>query len=142
MPGRPQSGGTRHRSAPFARFVLAFRPMPPLILIVDDEAIIREVLGVFLEDEGYRVAEAPDGAAALDVVERQPPDLILSDVMMPHVDGPELLRRLRARGVAVPVILLSAGSASVDLPGVRLVRKPFDVEQVVREVGSSLGGTA
>ncbi|HEY7033323.1 MAG TPA: response regulator [Thermomicrobiales bacterium] len=104
--------------------------MPRTILVVDDDRPIADVLADLLCDEGYDVRTAYDGQAALREFEREPVDLILSDVSMPRLDGPALIRQLRARGRAVPVILMSAVYQDVDLPGVEFVPKPFDVGQV------------
>ena len=76
-----------------------------VVLVVDDEHGIRLLLRRYLEREGYRVVEAADGAAALAVLATQPIDLAVVDVMMPKVDGFELVRQVRARS-DLPVILL------------------------------------
>lgn len=109
-----------------------------MILVVDDEPLIREVLGELLADEGYLVGRAADGQEALDQVDARPPDLIVSDVTMPRIGGVELVRRLRARGLSVPVILVSANYAMVDLPGVRFVAKPFDFDHLMDVIERSL----
>jgi excisionase family DNA binding protein len=80
-----------------------------LILIVDDDARLREFVRVNLEMEGYAVREAADATEGLAALEDEPPDLILLDVMMPQVDGWEMLRRVQERhGVGtIPVIMFS-----------------------------------
>src|SRR5215216_829119 len=97
------------------------------ILVVDDDRPIADVIGDLLCDEGYDVRIAYDGQAALDALECRPVDLVLSDVMMPKLDGPGLVRSLRERDNPVPVILMSAVYQDVDLPGVEFIPKPFDV---------------
>lgn len=97
------------------------------ILVVDDDRPIVAVLVDLLCDEGYDVRAAYDGQAALREIEREPVDLVLSDVSMPKLDGPSLVRRLRERGEDVPVILMSAVYQDVDIPGVEFVPKPFDI---------------
>jgi DNA-binding response OmpR family regulator len=97
------------------------------ILVVDDDRPIAEVLADLLCDEGYDVRTAYDGQAALREIKRQPVDLILSDVSMPRLDGPALVRRLRERGESTPVILMSAVYQDIDIPGVEFVPKPFDI---------------
>jgi DNA-binding NtrC family response regulator len=82
--------------------------MQPHLLIVDDEPDLRWVLRGLFEDEGFEVQEAGDGQEALQIVERREPDVVLSDMRMPHVSGLQLLRELRARKPELPVILLSA----------------------------------
>jgi DNA-binding response OmpR family regulator len=105
------------------------------ILVVDDERTICDVLSDLLDDEGYDVSRAYDGVTALALAERQRPDLVLSDVMMPGLDGVSLTRRLRDRGLRMPVVLMSAVYADVDLPHVRFIPKPFDVDDVLAVVG-------
>jgi DNA-binding response OmpR family regulator len=104
------------------------------ILIVDDERLICDLLAELLEEEGYRVVRAYDGASGLAAAELRKPDLILSDIMMPGIDGVTLIRRLRERGVRAPALLMSAVYADVDLPRVRFVPKPFDVDEIVKVV--------
>ena len=91
-----------------------------------------------LFDEGFRVRSAPDGRHALDQVAFEPPALILSDVSMPHMDGTEMVNRLRARGHRTPVILISARYQAVDLPGVRFLPKPFDLDQLMDAVAQDI----
>lgn len=113
--------------------------MPPTILVVDDEPDIARTLAELFADEGYRVRRAHDGRQALDLIDRDPPDLVVSDVRMPLVDGVTLARRLRDRGDRTPVVLMSAGYAAVDLPGIRFVPKPFDLDHLLEVVGRVIG---
>jgi excisionase family DNA binding protein len=112
----------------------------PLVLIVDDDARLREYVRVNLEMEGYTVREAGSAEEGLSVLEEAaPPDLVLLDVMMPHMDGWEMLRRVQERhGVgAIPVIMFSgmvderaAGDASAR--GARgFVGKPFNPQELI-----------
>src|SRR5262245_43878686 len=78
--------------------------LSPTILVVDDEPAIRELAVSILADEGYVVLQANDGLAALDVVQRGGVDLVLSDIMMSRLDGYGLVRHLRQRGYALPVV--------------------------------------
>lgn len=112
--------------------------MPPLILVADDEPDIRDLLATLLGDEGYRVHCVHDGQQLLDHVAVESPDLIVSDVRMPRVDGLELIRRLRAAGVGVPVILISAHHSAACQPGVRFVPKPFDLAHLAGVVSDAL----
>ena len=114
---------------------------PPLILVVDDEPTLREALVELLSDEGFRVRAAPDGQQALDQVAAEPTDLIISDITMPNMDGPTMISRLRERGDAMPVILISAAYVALDLPGVVYIRKPFDIDHVVATVVGCLAET-
>lgn len=78
------------------------------VLVVDDDPAVREALVSSLRSEGYEVAEAGDGVAALRQVEREKPDLVVLDVLMPRMDGLTACRRLRARGEWLPVLMLTA----------------------------------
>ena len=111
----------------------------PTVLVVEDEPAIREVVADRLQDEGYAVRQASDGLQAIDELQADSIDLVLSDVRMPRLDGPSLARRLRGRGHAVPVVLMSAIDVEVDLPGVRFLPKPFDRDHLLHVVGSALG---
>ena len=113
------------------------------ILVVEDEPPIRELLTELLLDEGYDVLSAPDGIAALEILAGRLPDLLITDAMMPGLDGSGLVRRMRAdpRTAAVPVLLISAvpRPASVDLDGVGFLPKPFDLDRLLREIEARLG---
>ena len=109
------------------------------VLVVDDEPAIREVIATLLEDEGYLVRHAKDGLEALDAINGDRIDLIVSDVVMPRLDGSSLVRKLRLRGHLTPVVLMSAVYADVDLPGVRFVPKPFEIDRLLGTVASALG---
>jgi two-component system response regulator MprA len=113
----------------------------PTVLVVEDEPAIREAVADLLEDEGYAVRQAADGLEAIDELRVDDVDLVLSDVRMPRLDGPSLARRLRRRGQAVPVVLMSAVDVEVDLPGVRFLPKPFDRADLLHVVGSALGAS-
>ena len=79
------------------------------ILIVDDEPSVRDVMATVLIDAGYSVQTAADGHIALEIIDDAPPDLIITDVMMPNLDGWALLDHARERNPTLPVILMSAG---------------------------------
>jgi len=80
----------------------------PLVLVVDDEATVRQALERALRLEGFAVSTAAGGRAALEEVEARPPAVVVLDVMMPDLDGVSVVRRMRADGVDVPVCILSA----------------------------------
>lgn len=109
------------------------------VLIVDDEPSIRDVLGEYLAAAGFQIALAADGPSALRLAERQPPDLVVLDIMLPGMDGLEVLARLRETS-AVPIILLTARDAESDkLIGFEVgaddyVTKPFSPREVVKRV--------
>ncbi|MGE4427815.1 MAG: response regulator transcription factor [Solirubrobacteraceae bacterium] len=84
------------------------------VLLVDDDPAVLRMLERTLAAEGYDAAVAPDGGAALVAVERSVPDVVVLDVAMPGLDGLEVCRRLRAKGLGVPVLLLTARDAIED----------------------------
>lgn len=112
--------------------------VPPLILIADDESVIRDVLASLLAEEGYRVHTVSDGAEALDYLVLHRPDVIVSDIKMPRMHGLTLVERIRAEGHEMPVILISTWTPPAGIPGVHFVRKPFDLDQVTDAVKASL----
>ena len=113
-------------------------PVIPTVLVVEDEPTIRELMAILLEEEGYAVRQATDGLEAWETVEQYPVDLILSDVKMPRLDGASLAQRLRARGNPLPIVLMSAVYAEVDLPGVRFLRKPINCEHLLDIIAAAL----
>ena len=114
------------------------------LLIVDDEDNLRSMLRAALRHHGFEVTEAADGRAALDAVERDRPDLIVLDVMMPELDGFEVCRRLRAAGDDTPVLFLTARDAAEDRVsgftkgGDDYVTKPFSLEELVARIRAIL----
>ena len=116
------------------------------ILVVDDEANIVELARIYLEQEGFRVQSAADGATALELVARQPPALMVLDLMLPAVDGWEVCRRIRADKAArdLPIIMLTARDEDVDkIVGLELgaddyVTKPFNPRELVARVRAIL----
>lgn len=113
------------------------------ILVVDDEQIVREVVASYLRRAGYRTLEAADGVRAREIVERDPPNLVVLDVMLPGVDGLELLRWLRTRS-DLPVIMLTARGEEADrIVGLELgaddyVTKPFSPRELSARVRTVL----
>ena len=111
----------------------------PLVLIVDDDERLREFVRVNLEAEGYNVREAGSAEEGLAALEAEPPDLILLDVMMPQVDGWEMLRRVQERhGVgAIPVIMFSgkvdehAADEAASRGAQGFIGKPFDPRSLI-----------
>jgi len=125
--------------------------MPHKVLIVDDQADIRDIARVGLElTTDWEVQVAAGGEEALEIAGRERPDVILLDVMMPHMDGPTAVRALRANPATfdIPVILLTArmlsedGSDLAELAISGLLSKPFDPMALAESVSSLLGWTA
>ncbi len=118
----------------------------PHVLIVEDEAPQREVLGYNLEAEGFRTTKAEDGEEALLMVEEETPDVIVLDWMLPNVSGIEVCRRLKTRPETrnVPIIMLSARSEEVDkVRGLETgaddyVVKPYSVSELMARVRTQL----
>ena len=113
------------------------------VLVVDDEPHIRTVLRGYLEADGFAVTDAADGEAALAALRGDPPDLVLLDVMLPGIDGLEVLRQLRTFTDAY-VILITAKAEEVDkLVGLGVgaddyVTKPFSPREVTARVKAVL----
>jgi excisionase family DNA binding protein len=112
---------------------------PRTILIVDDDPRLREFVRVNLEMEGYLVREAANAEEGLAALDEEPPDLILLDVMMPQMDGWEMLQRVQERhGVgSIPVIMFSGKVDEKDLEGAQrrgaqaFIGKPFNPQQLI-----------
>lgn len=119
------------------------------ILVVDDEEDIRRFLGTVLKEKGYEVLLAAEGEEALELAGREQPHLVLLDIMMPAMDGWEVLRRLKADAVTaeIPVALVSARTearARALAEGARVVdfvEKPFSLHDLVRRIEGVFRGT-
>ncbi|MDQ2104222.1 response regulator [Azospirillum isscasi] len=118
--------------------------LPLRVLVVDDEPPIRRFLRTTLSAQGYDIAEAEDGAKALEEVRRRPPDLLVLDLGLPGVGGLEVIRRLRGDGVATPIIVLSsradeAGKVeALDLGADDYVTKPFGMDELLARIRAAL----
>ncbi|WP_309895519.1 response regulator [Archangium sp.] len=111
------------------------------LLIVDDEVAILEALTDILSVEGYEVATAANGAEGLKRAGEARPDLILLDLMMPVMDGQEMLRRLKESPDlrTIPVVVMSAGRVSKsELQGSRFLAKPFELDDLLDTVSAEL----
>ena len=112
--------------------------MPRKILVVDDDRSLCDLITDLLTGEGYEVTCAHDGLEALAAIEGDPPDLILSDVWMPRLDGLGLAARLAERRLGIPVVLMSAAHRPRQPLGQAFVPKPFDIDLLVGVVGRAL----
>ena len=116
----------------------------PHILIVDDEETVRDMVSDALRFAGFEVSGAPDAVAALNIVLKTQPDLLVVDINMPGMNGHELLQHLRKQGNHTPVILLTARQAFEDMvDGLRsgaddYVRKPFRLEELLLRIEAVL----
>jgi two-component system OmpR family response regulator len=117
------------------------------ILVVDDEPSIVDAVATSLRYEGFGVDEAVNGRLALSSAQENPPDLIVLDVMLPDLDGLEVTRRLRADGIRVPILFLTARDAVEDrvagltVGGDDYVTKPFALAEIVARVHAILRRT-
>lgn len=118
------------------------------ILVVDDEFGIIDALSMLLEDEGYRVVTAPNGKLGLERLKEHKPDLVLIDVMMPIMNGPEMLRKMRSEMAFkhTPVILVTAAPESDAVRDAQqekevsaVLRKPFDFRDLMRLISRVIG---
>ena len=118
-------------------------PNGPVVLIVDDEPALSESIQYSLEQEGFRAVIASDGEAALELVRRDPPALILLDLMLPSLSGLDVCRAVRAES-AVPIIILTAKDSESDkVAGLELgaddyVTKPFSMRELMSRVRAQL----
>ena len=117
--------------------------MSAKIVVVEDEEDVAELIRHSLESQGYRVEVRADGLSALEAVRREPPDLLLLDVMLPGMDGKDVCRVIR-RDYDFPIIMISARSTEVDkVIGLEVgaddyIAKPFGVLELVARVRSAL----
>jgi two-component system, OmpR family, response regulator ResD len=113
------------------------------VLVVDDEPMVRDVLARYLKKEGYEVDVAEDGEQALHSFAATAPDLVLLDLMLPRVDGLEVLRRMRERAPTAVIMLTAKGEETDRVVGLELgaddyVTKPFSPREVVARVRTVL----
>jgi DNA-binding response OmpR family regulator len=118
----------------------------PHVLLVDDDGRLREIVGMALEDEGYRVSGAESAEEAIAVLEKDEPDLMILDVMLPGRDGFELSREIRKRS-PLPILMLTAKTDTVDVVvGLEsgaddYVTKPFVTKELVARIRALLRRT-
>ena len=116
---------------------------PLKILVVDDEPPIRKLLRMGLSTQGYEILEAPNGKASLDLLS-QNPDLVILDLGLPDMQGLELLRMIRARNEAVPIVVLSSRGDEVgkvqalDLGADDYITKPFGMDELLARMRAAL----
>lgn len=117
---------------------------PLHVLVVDDEPAIRRFLRTSLDVQGYRVSEAADGGEALDMMRRNAVDVLVLDLGLPGIDGFEVIRRLRAAGQTVPIVVLSSRDdergkvEALDLGADDYVAKPFGIDELLARIRAAL----
>lgn len=110
------------------------------ILIVDDEYLVADILGYALEDEGYMVVKAGNGKRGLEILDRERPELVITDFMMPGMNGLEFAQAIRSKPQTthLPIILMSGAQASIGRqnPGLfeAVFDKPFAMDSVISKV--------
>jgi len=120
---------------------------PINVLVVDDEAVLAEMVSMALRYEGWNIATAGDGSSALESARSQRPDVVVLDVMLPDMSGLDVLRKLREQNPQLPVLLLTAKDAVEDriagltAGGDDYVTKPFSLEEVVLRLRALLRRT-
>ncbi len=123
---------------------LTLDPQGVRVLVVDDEAYITDLIATGLRFVGFEVDTAADGREALAKVAATRPDLVVLDITMPHMDGLEVVERLRRDGVTTPVVFLTARDAPVDrVKGLHLgaddyITKPFSLDELLARIEAIL----
>ena len=121
----------------------------PRILIIDDEPLIRNVLRQMLERAGYEIIDAPDGEAAMKLIQHESADLVITDILMPEKDGLETIIDLKRRFPEIKIIAMSGGGyigpedylhMAVKLGVVRTFNKPIEREDLLAAVREILDG--
>lgn len=119
------------------------------ILVIDDDARLREMLRLFLERAGHEVREAPEGAEGLAAYRQRPADVVLCDLFMPGVDGLDTIRALQNEPVPTRVVVITGGGiknredalpAALRLGAAVALRKPFDPPELLAAVDAALRG--
>jgi DNA-binding response OmpR family regulator len=114
------------------------------ILIADDDELIRELIGLYLRNEGFLTSDASNGTEALAIIDEAAVDLVILDIMMPHMDGWELCREIRRRNPELPLLMVTAkGEPGQRVKGFQLgtddyMTKPFEPLELVLRVKALL----
>ncbi len=147
LPVLPANLVERPREPP--RLGAAAAPAGATVLVVDDEPAVRAIAARILKRAGFRILQAPDGAGALELIDRHgPPNVVLTDVMMPGISGAELARRLKERWPGLPIVFMSGYSAEdLHRQGATategdLIQKPFMPDALVASVTAALSRAA
>src|SRR5262252_4674371 len=123
---------------------MAPKPAPSKILVVDDDVRLRDLLSRYLTEQGFQVTTLPDARDLDKKLQRDPPHLVVLDLMLPGEDGLAICRRLRAAGETVPIIMLTAKGEDVDrIVGLAMgaddyLPKPFNPRELVARIHAVL----
>ena len=133
-PAQPEAGSGRW-SSPYS----TAPGRPARVLVIEDDSDIREFLALALDGQGYEVSTAPNGAVALELIDGEPPSLILLDMRMPVMDGWTFARAYRARpGPYAPILVLTAArdpeTRAAEIQADGCLSKPFDLEDLLNLV--------
>ena len=119
------------------------------VIVIDDQEPIRRIVRRALENDGHEVFEASDGEVGMELLERAPADVVITDIFMPGMDGIQTLREIRKRFPAIKVIAMSGGDSTglldlrqdAELLGaLKSIHKPFNAREIVELVRGVLGG--
>ncbi len=119
----------------------------PTVMVVDDDPGIQQAVTAILEDEGYQVTVARNGAEAVEMLEQERPALVLLDLMLPRMSGQEVMRELERRGIRrdMPIIVLTADARAhqkaADIGADGFLEKPFSLTGLLNLVAEKLGNT-
>lgn len=134
---RTAGGHRRFRVSEVQRLARSVVPLTkPVVLVIDDDEAIRFVLREAFRSVGFDVDEAESGLLGLDTLDQRPPSLVLLDIMMPGIDGFQVMKYFQQFGVKVPVLAMSALGARVEgrareLGADEFISKPFDIRDLV-----------
>ena len=120
--------------------------MSKRILVVDDEPTITELIDILLSGEGFDISTASNGGAGLDMTESFNPDLIITDITMPDMEGIEFISCLRKRSISTPIIAMSGNAVGMNFlkatkffGATETILKPFNTRELISAVNRSLG---
>ncbi len=124
---------------------MAAQVTPKTILIVDDEETIRSTLALVLEEEGFHCLLAKDAETALQIIEENPIDLLITDLCLPHVDGLQLLKLFKKRSPDIVVVVITnysdaeTAERALSLGAAEYLLKPLDLNELIQRVEHHLG---
>jgi CheY-like chemotaxis protein len=140
----PDTGKRYAMTEPSLGASLAGLPSQPLVLVIDDDPPICQMIAGFLGQAGYRVATAGTGLEALAAIERDPPRLLLIDLNLPELNGWELVDVLRQRGIAIPILVMTAArearEQAAQIGAAGYVAKPISLPILLRRIDGIMAG--